>query len=82
MNKLKVGYRVGAIQKADKETVYMYGFGTYVGDEVSPEFPVPNPKIQLDNGEVVWGYQCWWGPEEKVNEMIAGRKIEFVSMSD
>jgi hypothetical protein len=21
-----------------------------------------NPRIDLDNGGVVWGYQCWWGP--------------------
>lgn len=19
-----------------------------------------NPRIELDNGEVIWGYQCWW----------------------
>lgn len=20
----------------------------------------PNPKITLDNGTVLWGYECWW----------------------
>lgn len=24
-----------------------------------------NPKIVLDNGDVVWGFQCWWGPLER-----------------
>lgn len=19
-----------------------------------------NPRIELDNGEIIWGYQCWW----------------------
>lgn len=23
-----------------------------------------NCKIVLDDGEVVWGAECWWGPEE------------------
>lgn len=23
-----------------------------------------NPKIRLDDGREVWGYQCWWGPAE------------------
>ena len=22
-----------------------------------------NPKIVLDDGAVVWGAECWWGPE-------------------
>lgn len=24
-----------------------------------------NPKITLDDGTVIWGYQCWWSPVEK-----------------
>lgn len=24
-----------------------------------------NPCIELDSGEIVWGYQCWWGVESK-----------------
>lgn len=71
--------RVGAIQKADETTVYMYGYGEYLGDAESP-LGIPNPKIQLDNGDIVWGYQCWWGPEEKVKNMIGGRKITMVDV--
>lgn len=22
-----------------------------------------NPRIKLDDGKVVWGYECWWMPE-------------------
>ena len=24
-----------------------------------------NPRITLDDGTVIWGYQCWWKPIEK-----------------
>jgi hypothetical protein len=34
-----------------------------------------NPRIRLDDGRVVWGYQMWWGPEEQVRRSIAGRKV-------
>lgn len=37
-----------------------------------------NPKIELDNGGVVWGYQCWWMPEHKAEEYIAGREVVVV----
>jgi hypothetical protein len=23
-----------------------------------------NPCIYLDNGDIVWGFQCWWGPKD------------------
>lgn len=26
-------------------------------------FGVVIPKIVLDDGQVVWGAECWWGPE-------------------
>lgn len=34
-----------------------------------------NPKIELDDGRVVWGYQCWWGPEDKFDEFVEGREV-------
>ena len=79
---MEKGTRVGAIRNAKDETVYLYGFGTYQGDELHPAIGIPNPKILLDNGSVVWGCECWWGSEEKVTEMIGDRKIEFVSIGD
>lgn len=41
---------------------------------------VKNPCIKLDNGETVWGYQCWWGPEDKVKASIGDRKVNMVSL--
>lgn len=34
-----------------------------VGCAPSPAARPTNPKIVLDDGEVVWGCECWWGPE-------------------
>lgn len=41
-----------------------------------------NPKIELDNGDVVWGYQCWWGPEEQWAKVAQGRTITEVRIAD
>lgn len=32
-----------------------------------------NPRIALDNGETVWGCECWWGAEDRYQDMVAGR---------
>lgn len=71
----KVGDRIGAILSANKSTVYLLGYGTYEGREMISDFPIPNPKLLLDDGTVVWGYQCWWGPEEIVKQSIGDRKV-------
>lgn len=34
-----------------------------------------NPRITLDDGRVVWGCQCWWGPEDAIRKRIEGLKI-------
>jgi hypothetical protein len=81
------GDRVGAIlsSDADEGTVYFIGYGTYVGDHV-PEEAVgflaevarsqkrTNPKIELDNGGVVYGCECWWGGEEAVRKKLESFK--------
>ena len=83
---MEKGSRVGAIKSATDTAVKFYGYGVYEGDEVPPievggvlsEVGIPNPKITLDNGGVVWGCQCWWGSEEKVKKMIGNREVEMV----
>lgn len=75
--------RVGAVMSADKHSVRLFGYGTYVGDEVPPPevkmwgLPItrPNPKIVLDNGKVVWGCECWWGPEDEIKARFENRVI-------
>jgi len=79
-NNFNIGDKVGAIQSADKETVRFYGYGTYKGEQDHPEYGFPNPKIELDNGKVVWGCECWWASENKVKEMIGDRKVVVVEL--
>jgi hypothetical protein len=79
----EVGARIGAIASSNKDEVRLFGYGVYEGDEVPPQDVVgpfgimsrPNPKLKLDNGDVVWGCECWWGPEDKVKASIGSRKV-------
>lgn len=75
------GTRVFALQKADMEKVYVYGFGVYEGRFDPPDSEgvfKQNPRILLDNGEVVWGFECWWGPETMFEEYRDGREVVTV----
>jgi len=82
----KIGDRVGAIASANNDEIRVYGYGQYMGDVVPPpeitvfglslaEMGHTNPKILLDSGQVVWGCECWWGPEDKIKESIGGRRV-------
>ncbi len=74
--------RVGAILGSSDREVSLLGYGVYESDEV-PHGAVgaiaemlvnekaKNPKIVLDNGKIVWGCECWWGPEGDVGARIA-----------
>ena len=81
----KIGDRVGVVLRATPTEVFLLGYGTFLGHEVPPkgmlhDHGIPNPKIQLDNGKVVWGYQVWWGPAKYVAEMIGKRAIKQVDV--
>jgi hypothetical protein len=82
----QIGDRVGAIMSADKDEVRIFGYGQYMGEEVPPpEITMfglslaamghTNPKILLDSGKVVWGCECWWGPEDQVKASVHDRKV-------
>jgi hypothetical protein len=75
---MKEGGRVGAIKDANAEVVNFFGYGVYDGDQEHPDMGFPNPHITLDSGEVVWGCECWWGPEDKIKAKIGDRKINIV----
>lgn len=70
----KQGDRIGAILSAKNNVVKLLGYGVYLGKETPPDYPFPNPKLQMDNGAIVWGYQCWWGDESAVESQIAKYK--------
>ena len=75
---MKEGERVGAIRDANTEVVNFFGYGVFDGDQKHPDMGFPNPHITLDSGEVVWGCECWWGPEDKIKAKIGDRKINIV----
>ncbi|MCK9558593.1 MAG: hypothetical protein M0R50_11225 [Candidatus Cloacimonetes bacterium] len=70
------------VQKAFIEH-YKYPDGT-TANQISEEHKkalnslLSNPRIRLDNGDVVWGCQCWWGSVDRVKGMIGDRKVEIV----
>lgn len=81
--KTEVGSRVGAIVSIKNGVALSLGNGVYSGDEVPPSTPemahlrmfadnnIPNPKITLDSGGVVWGCECWWGPVDQMDKRLA-----------
>ena len=88
----KKGDRVGAILGAEKGMVEFLGYGVYDGDHVPTEgvgpfadmmkkANIPNPKIILDSGRVVYGCECWWGPEEEIRKKVAAyEKVVIVDI--
>lgn len=80
-----IGERVGAMLKSDEHTVWLIGYGTYQGEHVPPpeilDLGIPNPKLVMDDGTVVWGCECWWGPEREVRGRLDGRKVVMVDMA-
>ena len=81
MKKAVFGDRVGAILGSDGVTVSFLGYGVYEADEVPHaavgliagsliETNQRNPKIVLDSGKVVWGCECWWGPEGEIGKRL------------
>lgn len=86
---LEPGTRVGAVLEADETKVRMFGWGTYLGDGYLPppnvsqlfaRLGLKTVKIKLDNGEIVWGFECWWGEEKALRKWIGDREIEIVSV--
>ena len=54
-------------------------------DERAAELAVrsaANPRIDLDAGGVVWGFQCWWGPADRFDGWVAGRELIEVPAPD
>lgn len=70
------GDRIGAILGSDGKVVRWLGYGVYEGDFVPPKeiggfnLGFPNPRLKLDNGDVVWGCECWWGSEKGIIEQL------------
>lgn len=79
---IEIGERVGAILGAKDGEVDFLGFGVYEGAfvpieavgeiaEVLREEQIENPRILLDSGAVVYGCECWWGPQQQIQEKLS-----------
>lgn len=79
---IAVGARAGAMESANDTTVRLYGYGTYVGYRMHPQWKIENPCIELDGGGVVFGIECWWGSEQKIRDSINGREVVIVPLPD
>lgn len=86
-----VGQRVGAFLSVDMEEVLMLGYGVYNGEKPTPtDSPLgglESPQITLDNGDVVYGYECWWEDEAACQVMVKnyehqGVPIKVVRIAD
>ena len=42
------------------------------------EATMANPCIHLDSGDVVWGFQCWWAPPDRVDHKFPEDVFERV----
>lgn len=91
---MEPGERVLALRNATATEVFVFGEGTYLGElTIPPGTPTPigvtteantfkNVCIQLDDGALVWGCQCWWGPVEMTRQKFAGRTLIDLPASD
>ncbi len=90
MQGYKPGDRVGALISIENKVAKFLGYGVYEGEFKLPKYAAGfnfgqrNPRIRLDNGDIVWGCECWWGGEKKFKEYIIERakKIEMVRIAD
>lgn len=81
----KKGMRVGAIcgMVGKSKVLHFFGYGVYLGKFIPPPtigIPFANPKIKLDCGDVVWGCECWWGPEDQIKASIEQYKAQGVKV--
>jgi hypothetical protein len=83
---IEPGDRIIAIRNADlsTRTLYVFGPGVYSGEQARTDWfsqdQSTDKLFDLDNGEVVWGIECWWGREERVTELYGGRTWTWVTV--
>lgn len=44
--------------------------------------PLRNPRIKLDSGKTVWGYECWWSEITGLEAAAAGKTIIEVDIDE
>jgi len=83
----KVSKRIGVILGQQGDTCEFLGYGIYEGDFIPPEdigglnIGFPNPRLRLDNGDIVWGCEVWWGDENAVKKYLEEFKGNVITVS-
>ncbi len=97
-SKPSIGSYVGAVRELNSHTTYLYGFGTYEGNFQVGEDDGPQPKgkaaeivqekgaliprIRLDNGQVIWGCECIWGPDQEIKARMKNTTVVRCNISE
>ncbi len=93
---MKINERVGAINGTSDEgkVLSIFGFGVYLGDKVPDKEvggfmgeelrkqKIENPTIKLDNGNITYGCECWWGSEDSIKKQIEVYKKEGYTVKE
>lgn len=90
-----VGTRVYAVRNETDDVVFVFGFGTYDGVRKTTEpatiaspfgqVPIPIgsdiPVIKLDDSsDLIWAYECWWGPESEFEKQFKNKTVIKVNI--
>lgn len=62
------------------EDVRLFGGSPKEIEDEAPGFC--NPCLKMDDGTIVWGCECWWGPEDGYDKMVNGRKVVQVDIKE
>jgi hypothetical protein len=63
----------------------IFGASTWAEVDKACGYAVPrpsNPKIVLDDGTIIWGAECWWGPESDYAAMLGTRTEVKATIED
>lgn len=76
-----------AIRDGKNKVLNIYGKGILIENQIPNIEPfnklnVQNPCIKLENGKYIWGYQCWWGPTDKVKSKYKDYKFNIVPVEN
>ena len=68
MTECTPGTKVIIIEDCRKGGIATGQTGTYEG-RFGNTILGPNPRIRLQDGSVIWGYECWWHPVDQAGPL-------------
>jgi len=89
----KIGERVCVIcGKAEDGVIDVFGYGVRIEDAIPEpgvlfmgidmhELGCPSPTLRLDNGDTVYGCECWWGSEKRIQKSLEGQTTREITVA-